>query len=257
MKLRIFHVCALGFLCASGFRVVAAAVPPCCLEIQNEGQETSKDLIDRGVRAYRVGDFDEAIELFKKAKALNPDSILARLYLATSYATQYIPSVPSDENARLGQQAIDEYRELLERDPDNLSAIDGIASTLYNMGSAPFERKMFDESKFYHETHIRLKPKDPEPYYWIGVIDWVVAYRGNNELRAAYNAKLAQKLPDGEPMPPGARVEFAAKYGSIIDEGIEQLRKAIELRNDYDDAMAYLNLLYRQKADAVFFEAER
>jgi hypothetical protein len=27
------------------------------------------------------------------------------------------------------------------------------------------------------------------------------------------------------------------------------LKKAIDLRPDYDDAMAYLNLLYRQKAD--------
>ena len=34
-----------------------------------------------------------------------------------------------------------------------------------------------------------------------------------------------------------------------MDEGIADLQKAIQLRPDYDDAMAYLNLLYRQKAD--------
>ena len=34
-----------------------------------------------------------------------------------------------------------------------------------------------------------------------------------------------------------------------VDEGITDLKKAIELKPDYDDAMAYLNLLYRQKAD--------
>jgi ABC-type sulfate transport system substrate-binding protein len=43
--------------------------------------------------------------------------------------------------------------------------------------------------------------------------------------------------------------DFQTKFGSIIDEGITNLKKAIELRPDYDDAMAYLNLLYRQKAD--------
>jgi hypothetical protein len=37
----------------------------------------------------------------------------------------------------------------------------------------------------------------------------------------------------------------------MIDEGVNNLKKAIELRPDYDDAMAYLNLLYRRKADAV------
>jgi hypothetical protein len=30
---------------------------------------------------------------------------------------------------------------------------------------------------------------------------------------------------------------------------VESLKKAMTLRPDYDDAMAYLNLLYRQKAD--------
>jgi hypothetical protein len=34
-----------------------------------------------------------------------------------------------------------------------------------------------------------------------------------------------------------------------ITEGIESLNKAIQLRPDYDDAMAYLNLMYREKAD--------
>jgi len=37
----------------------------------------------------------------------------------------------------------------------------------------------------------------------------------------------------------------------LIDEGIDALQKAIQIRSDYDDAMAYLNLLYRRKADAV------
>ncbi len=32
---------------------------------------------------------------------------------------------------------------------------------------------------------------------------------------------------------------------------------AIELKPDYDDAMAYLNLLYRRKADTVASENER
>ena len=35
----------------------------------------------------------------------------------------------------------------------------------------------------------------------------------------------------------------------MIQDGIEQLTKAIELRPDYDDAMAYMNLMYRERAD--------
>jgi hypothetical protein len=42
-----------------------------------------------------------------------------------------------------------------------------------------------------------------------------------------------------------------------VDEGIAALQKAIQLRPDYDDAMAYLNLLYRRKADMVESAEER
>src|SRR5208283_4266001 len=41
----------------------------------------------------------------------------------------------------------------------------------------------------------------------------------------------------------------AWKNAPLISEGIESLNKAIQLRPDYDDAMAYLNLMYREKAD--------
>jgi hypothetical protein len=35
----------------------------------------------------------------------------------------------------------------------------------------------------------------------------------------------------------------------MIEEGMDNLNKAIELRPDYDDAMAYVNLMYRERAD--------
>ena len=50
-------------------------------------------------------------------------------------------------------------------------------------------------------------------------------------------------------MPPALAAQFQQKYGNLIEEGVQSLQKAMQLRPDYDDAMAYLNLLYRQKAD--------
>ncbi len=68
-------------------------------------------------------------------------------------------------------------------------------------------------------------------------------------MRADYNAKGKKPVKDTDPMPPALSTDFSSKYGQIVDEGIKDLQKAIELKPDYDDAMAYLNLLYRQKAD--------
>ena len=43
--------------------------------------------------------------------------------------------------------------------------------------------------------------------------------------------------------------ELKEKNTPAITEGIDSLNKAIQLRPDYDDAMAYMNLLIREKAD--------
>jgi hypothetical protein len=39
------------------------------------------------------------------------------------------------------------------------------------------------------------------------------------------------------------------KNSANIQEGIDNLNKALQLRPDYDDAMAYMNLMYRERAD--------
>ena len=210
----------------------------------------ARDKLNKGVQAYKAGQTDLAIEDFKTAKDLDPSLTNARLYLATAYSAQYIPGAPSPENVRNGQQAAQEFQEILQNDPSNLSAIDGLGSTLYNMaGGPPFDPKMMEESKTYHQKHISLKPDDPEPYYWVGVIDWSLAFRGNREMREEYNKTARKSISDTDPMPPALATQFQQKYGTVVDEGVASLQKAIQLREDYDDAMAYLNLLYRQKAD--------
>jgi tetratricopeptide (TPR) repeat protein len=218
----------------------------------------ARDLLNKGVAAFKAGQYDTAIEHFKQAKDLDPGLINARLYLATAYASQYIPGAPSEQNIRLGTQAVNEFKEVLDVDPNNLSATDGIGSIIFQMAGTPYDPKKFEESKSYHKKHIGLKPNDPEPYYWIGVIDWTLAFRANGELRAEYNKNnIRKQLKDSDPLPPALRAEYAAKYGPLVDEGIVALQKAIQLRPDYDDAMAYLNLLYRRKADMVESAEER
>jgi tetratricopeptide (TPR) repeat protein len=223
--------------------LACVAVVPGCDKLK------ARDLLNKGVQAYKGGQYDAAIEDFKQSKALDPSLTNARLYLATAYSAQYIPGAPSEENVRMGDQAISEYKEVLATDPNNLSAIDGIGAILYNMGGTPFDAKKLEDSKEYHLKHIQIKPDDPESYYWIGVIDWSLAYRANKDMRADYNNKGKKPVKDTDAMPAALATDFRAKQGAIVDEGIQNLQKAIQLKPDYDDAMAYLNLLYRQKAD--------
>ncbi len=218
----------------------------------------ARDLLNKGVAAYRDGKYDAAIEDFKEAKDLDPTLMNARLYLATAYATQYIPGAPSDENVRMGEAAVREFQDVLSVAPDSLPAIDGLGSILFGMAGTPYTRERFEESKTYHMKHIALKPEDPEPYYWIGVIDWTLTYRSNLEMRGKWRLDHPGKpLKDDDPMPNDIRDEYIKENSQLIDEGITDLQKAIQLRPDYDDAMAYLNLLLRRKADEAASPQER
>jgi len=246
---------------ASSFRRVAALLA--LLLVATAGLSgcdklKARDLLNKGVTAFKNGQYDSAVEDFKQAKDLDPTLLNARLYLATAYASQYIPGAPSEQNRNIGKQAVQEFKDILGTNPDNLNAIDGIGSILFQMAGTPYDPKLFEESKTYHQKHIQLKPEDPEPYYWIGVIDWTLAFRANGEMRKDYNEKnIRKQIKDTDPLPATLRADYISKYGSLIDEGIADLQKAITLRPDYDDAMAYLNLLYRRKADTVESSSER
>ncbi len=233
-KYRVFAVAAV---------VVASFAAAGCDKLK------ARDLLNKGVNAYKSAQFDVAIEDFKQAKELDPTLTNAQLYLATAYASQYIPGAPSADNVRNGDQAITEFKQILQSDPNNLSALDGIGSILYNMAGTPFDEAKMEESKTYHEKHISLKSDDPEPYYWVGVIDWSLAYRGNKDMREEYNANTKKPIKESDPMPPQLAMQFSDKFGKAVDEGIADLQKSIQIKPDYDDAMAYLNLMFRQKAD--------
>lgn len=237
---------------------VAAVLLVLAISVTGCNKLKARDLLNKGVAAFKNGQSDAAIEDFKTATELDPQLQVARLYLATAYASLYIPGAPSQENLTRGNQAIAEFKKVLEQDPKNLTAIDGVGSIIYQMAGTPFDLSKFQESKKYHQMHIDIKPNDPEPYYWIGVINWVLSNRTNLELRAAYNKDhINKQVKETEALPAAVRADYITKSSQLTDDGIVSLKKALEIKPDYDDAMAYLNLLYRRKADMVESSDER
>lgn len=234
--------------------IFAGVVMVLSLSVAGCAKLKARDDLNKGVEAYKNAQFDSAIEYFKDAAANDPKLMNARLYLAQAYAQQYIPGAPSDENKRNGDEAINVWKGVLQDDPNNLTAIGGIGSMLYNMGSTPFNRDMMEQAKGYQQKAISLNPSDAQAYYWVGVIDYWIAFRTNQQMRQDYNEQEAKKkrpkpLKPLDPLPPPVRDQFVQQEGQTVDEGMSDLQHAIQIRSDYANAMAYLNLLLRQKAD--------
>jgi tetratricopeptide (TPR) repeat protein len=205
----------------------------------------ARDHLNKGVGAFRNAQFQQAIEHFQTAVSLDPTLLNARLYLATAYAQQYVPGGDSPDNVKIGDQAITAFQEVLNQDPNNLTAIASIAQIYYNM-------KNFDKAKELQRKRMQLSPQDPEPYYWVGVINWMVAYPRAQQVRKDLNLTMPKdpNRPDVlPPIPEKQRSKLEEDNKTLVEEGIEALQKSVELKPNDDAAMAYINLLYRQKAE--------
>jgi tetratricopeptide (TPR) repeat protein len=199
----------------------------------------ARDHLNKGVQAYKNAKYEQAINHFQQSVSLDPTLINARLYLATAYAQQYIPGVDTPDNNAIGEQAIDQYKQVLQVDPKNINSIKGIAYLYLQM-------KRFDLSKDFYKKASEADPNDPEPYYSVAVIDWTQTYQPRQEERAKLGMKPDEALPLKDKK---VCAVVREKNTPNIQEGIDNLNKALQLRPDYDDAMAYLNLMYRERAD--------
>jgi tetratricopeptide (TPR) repeat protein len=205
----------------------------------------ARDQLNKGVKAYKDNHYEQAITHFQNAVNLDPALINARMYLATAYVSQFIPGIDSPENLRTAQQAIDEYQKVIDANPSRdqkVNSAKGIAYLYLN-------EKKWDDAKKYYRMASELDPNDAEPYYSVGVIDWSQSYQPRMEERAKLGMKPDEHLSAKNKDQKKLCEELKTKNGPAIQEGIDTLDKAIKLRDDYDDAMAYMNLMYRERAD--------
>lgn len=190
----------------------------------------ARDNLNKGVRAFRDAHYENAVKYFQQAVQLDPDLTTAEIYLATAYAQQYVPGGRGEDNEKNAQMAIQTFENVLKRDSNNVNAIAGLASIYQNLGQT--DTRNLQRAHDYYMKYATLDSNNPVPFYAIGSLDWLIVYDKNNP-------------------PP---VEEQAK---LIDEGLQNLDKALGLNPDYDEAMTYKNLLYREKSRLATSEDEK
>lgn len=208
----------------------------------------SRDQQNQGVLAFKNAKYGEAIEHFKQAIALDPDSPNAQLYLATAYMQQWIPGADSPENNDMMNKAKAGFEGVLQKSPNDVTALASLASLAFQSASSlPPDQKMqrLDEAAKWNQKLIEVDPKNKEAYYSLGVIAWSKWYP---QLQTAL-LNLHMKPEDPGPIKDKkVKEELKTQYSATIEEGISDLQKALDIDKEYDDAMAYMNLLVRERA---------
>jgi len=139
---------------------------------------------------------------------------------------RYLQFVPDDERmedllmdtylktARY-DEAVNFYKDKLKKDPKN-------SRVLQTIGMIYAKSSNFEEARKWFRARAEADNKNPEAWYSLGVLCWERAFKGT-ELTVD-------------------------EKRSLIDEGMQALQKAVQLRSDYFEAYSYINLLWRQKA---------
>ena len=146
--------------------------------------------------------------------------------MAVAELRKYLRKRPDDEiarealinlylNANRTTDAINFFREYIDKNPRDISAVRSIAQLYAKQGN-------FNESLQWYEKITQLDSKNPEAFYIFGVVCY-------------------EKVSKNPPADPAERM-------AIIEKGKAALERSIQLKPDYFESMAYLNLLFRQQA---------
>lgn len=213
---------------------------------------SARNHLNKGVAAMKTAKYKEATEHFKEAISLDPDWEVPKLYLATAYLQQWIPGAESAENREFANQARAGFMKVLEAKPDDKMALAYMASMAYSEATSgsptPEEKKAkLDEAESWQTKRNQVEP-NAEAYYSLAVISyirWVPDWLG---------ARSALKMRQEDPGPlkdKKVREELKAKHEASLDTGLANLKKALELDPEYENAMTYLSLIIREKADLL------
>ena len=251
---------------ARQWKRVAACLLLCAgvLALAGCGQLKARSKMREAMENYNKEDYSLACPAFEEALRYRPDDLDLKKTLAYCYMAWYKPLDttqenqgrvdkaatlfrdilavrPEDEkmrdsllalylNAERYNDAIGVMKDQLQKKPNDVVIMKQIASLYQRAGD-------MDTSFTWYEKWAQVEPRSADPWYTIGSRCWSKAYCEPNRCE---DPNLAMD-----------------KRQAYIRRGLEALSKAIILDPNYCEAVAYRNLLYRERAKWIDFGDKR
>lgn len=202
--------------------------------------------LKKGNAFYMDETYREALEQFQKGLALDPGATFAWRSVGLSAMALYRPGQDNPDNTKYADVAVDAFKKYLAAYPNDEKVEEYLVTMLINAqryddaltrlkqtaqtspGKANIQQAIIttmakagrlEEAYAWADQH---GAKDPTLYYSIAVASWSKSYNDPT-------------------------IDSVAR-GKVVDNGLVAADKAVTLKPDYFEAMAYYNLLYREKA---------
>lgn len=228
----------------AAFLLLAVALLSGCDKIK------SKQAIKRGNEFLKVAQYQPALAEYQEALRLDPGEGKLHKHIGIAYMGMYQPGSKHPKDLEFAQKAIDNLQQYVQAYPEDLKAREYLVSlylsserfddaiafyqnaflktnpkdskAMQSLAMLYFKKGDFDNGVLWLKKRLEVEGNNPEVYYLIGVQAWDRSYN----------------FPDTDP----------ALRAKIVDDGLQSLNKAVELKPDYFEAVSYINLLYREKA---------
>lgn len=233
------------------YEIAEQTYPGLAVVALNKGLACRQMMAPGGTGPDQARAVDCATAAFQKMKELSPEDKRGdQLYIQTLF--------DGDRYDTLAQI----YEKQLQADPKDMGAINGLISV-------HSRAENFNESLKYTMMRADIDQNDAEEQYAVGVMIFQRLYQkgGADPEKAKFDPR-----PDPNAAPPPKRKRRGKKaeppvplkippaftVGDIVgservrlsDLGLKYLTRAIEIRPNYKEAMAFMNLVYRQKSFA-------
>jgi tetratricopeptide (TPR) repeat protein len=203
----------------------------------------AKNEINEASRAYKAGKFAEAEQHSKRALELNPDDKNAPIFVARTIHAQYKPGVETPENQAKARAAIEAYKKLLEKNPNNEEAYKAIAALYGALKEDETQRQWIMQRATQESVPAAQRA---EAYTVLASKDWNCSYEITEQPE---NKQAVNK--DGKPTiqfkKPKEQADFD-KAQQCVARGLEEAEKAISLDPTNDTAWSFKTNLLLESA---------
>jgi Tfp pilus assembly protein PilF len=228
------------------------------------GQLKARTKMREAMEHYNKEDYQFACPAFEEALRYRPDDLELKKTLAYCYMAWYKPLDTAPENLALIDKSAKLFREILAVHPEDEKLRDSLLALYLNAEryndaigvmkdqlqkrpndieimkqiASLYQRSGDLETSFtWYEKWAQVEPGKADPWYAIGSRCWSKAYCEPNRCE---DPNLAMD-----------------KRQAFIRRGLDALTKAIQLDPNYCEAVAYRNLLYRERAKWIDFGDKR
>lgn len=213
--------------------------------------------LSAGNRLYKSQKYEEAVREYEKILKVNPDDWDGNYMVAVSYLALYHPGSTHAKDLEFAAKAVEAFERVLQLKAPDDATRDKVRG--YYVGLLQQSDQMDKAAAYYDQ----LIAEDPNSLDLLAQAAQLAGKRGD----FAKALELYQKRADIDPTNKegwytlgvlcwersykGGTLVSNEERDQIVQRGVEALGKALAIDPEYMSALAYTNLLYREKAKVL------